>query len=409
MSAVPDDDHQEGRYGWIMVALACVIIGTGFGMLWSFSIFLKPLSTEFGWQRGDTSIAYSLAAFIIGAIGILTGALSRRFSTRALVFFGTCGLTTSMFLLSKLSSLGQLYVFYGLVGLSISALYVPLVSNVGFWFENNKGLAIGLTLGGQLAGAAFIPVIARHLITDLGWQKTYFILAVISFALIPLAIFIRQPPAGRKEAKDATATKTLETQNVISPGHLTVVLCCAILLCCIPMSVPLIHAVARSEDAGVPPEIAATILSVMMVAGFFGRVISGKLADHFGGLKVLMGASGLQTIIIFWFALVQTLPSFYFLATVFGLAYGGIMPSYALIIRERVSVNHAAKALGLVYFFAQIGMGFGGWLGGVAFDVTGDYIWTFLLGVPSGVLNFVIVLAFFYYIGKKESPPTQNY
>jgi predicted MFS family arabinose efflux permease len=168
------------------------------------------------------------------------------------------------------------------------------------------------------------------------------------------------------------------------------------------MSVPLIHAVARAEDAGLAPEAASTVLSVMMVAGFCGRVLSGRLADHFGGLKVLMVASALQTMTIFWFALAQTLTSYHILAAVFGLAYGGIMPSYAIILRERLTIDAAAGALGLVYFFAQIGMGLGGWLGGLAFDATDGYTLTFFLGVPSGLMNLFILLSLSKYLTWKN-------
>jgi predicted MFS family arabinose efflux permease len=393
---------QEQSYSWVMVALACVFIGSGFGMLWSFSVFLKPLTTDFGWLRGETSFAYSLAAFLIGVMGILTGTLTRCLSTRTLVLVGASGLACSMALLSKLTALWQLYVFYSLVGLSISALYVPLVANVGFWFDRNKGLAIGLTLGGQLAGAAIIPVVARHLITNIGWSKTYAVLAVIAAMLIPLALAIRQPSAARSNDGHAPTIGAKSSLGRIKDSHLTTVLCCAILCCCIPMSVPLIHAVARAEDAGLAPETASTVLSVMMVAGFCGRVLSGRLADHFGGLKVLMGASALQTMTVFWFALAQTLPSYHILAAVFGLAYGGVMPAYAIILRERLTIDAAAGALGLVYFFAQIGMGLGGWLGGLAFDATGGYILTFFLGIPSGLMNLFIILLLSRYLAWKN-------
>jgi MFS family permease len=393
-------DFQEQGLGWVIVALACVFIGSGFGMLWSFSVFLKPLTFEFGWLRGETSLAYSLAAFLIGAMGILTGILTRYLSTRILVLAGASGLACSMALLSKLTALWQLYAFYSLIGLSISALYVPLVANVGFWFEKNKGLAIGLTLGGQLAGAAIIPVVTRQLITNIGWSKTYAVLAIIAAMLIPFAFLIRQPP--NVQTKESHPPKLNTNSGLVKNNHLTAFLCSAIICCCIPMSIPLIHAVARAEDAGLAPETSATILSVMMIAGFCGRVLSGKLADHFGALKVLMTASALQTITVFWFSIAQTLPSYQILAAIFGLAYGGIMPSYAIILRERMIMDSAASALGLVYFFAQIGMGLGGWLGGLAYDVTGGYTLTFFLGVPSGLMNLLILFSLSKYLAWKN-------
>ena len=379
-----------------MVGVAAVVIGTGFGTLWSFPIFLKPLSAEFGWLRGETSFAYAIATFFIGAMGIVMGDLADRFSARPLVLMGAIVLGASQLLLGQIQSLWQLYVIYGLLvgGLAISAFYVPLVANIGFWFERNKGLAIGITLGGQVAGAAIVPFIVRILISNLGWRETYVVMGVaIWVLLIPLTILIRRPPRhGKADGRAAAPRNWARMEGApISPARLTTVLSVAIVFCCICMAIPLIHAVSKASDAGINAENAAAVLSLMMIGGFVGRVGAGKISDHIGGLFTLLLASGTQTVTVFWFSQFDGMVGLYVLALVFGVGYGGVMPSYAIIIREYIPANLSGRALGIVYFLGNVGMGLGGYFGGLLFDLSGAYTLTFALGVPVGVINLMII------------------
>jgi MFS family permease len=396
MMATGDTEAPEERYGWVMVAVAAVVIGTGFGTLWSFPIFLKPLSEEFGWLRGETSFAYAAATFLIGAMGIVMGDLADRFSARPLVLMGAIVLGASQLLLGYVQSLWQLYAIYGIGvgGLAISTFYVPLVTNVGFWFERNKGLAIGITLGGQVAGAAVVPFIVRILISNLGWRETYVIMGVaIWLLLIPLTILIRRAPGQGKSGGKAPARRDWRGAEggAMSPARLTTVLGVAIVFCCICMSIPLIHTVSKALDAGIDAESAAAVLSLMMIGGFVGRVGAGKISDHIGGLRTLLLASGTQTVMVFWFSQFDGLVVLYVLALVFGVGYGGVMPSYAIIIREYIPANLAGRALGIAYFIGNIGMGLGGYFGGLLFDLSGAYTLTFALGVPVGVINLMII------------------
>lgn len=394
----------DERYGWVMVAVAAMVIGMGFGVLWSFPIFLKPLVVEFGWQRGQTALAYSIATFLIGVIGILMGDLADRFSTRRVVLVGVIALGASQLLLSFLQSLWQLYLIYGILvgGLSISAFYVPLVSNIGYWFDRNKGLAIGITLGGQVAGAACVPFLARLLISTTGWREAYMTLGILAWVvLFPLVFLIRQPPGQLEESKASRSPSHAEGAR-ISAVKLTTVLSSAIIFCCICMAIPLVHAVSRATDLGITVQSAAFVLSLLMIGGFIGRVGSGKVADLIGGLRTLLLASGIQTVTIFWFSQVSDLYGFYLLALFFGVGYGGVMPSYAIIIRELVPAKVAGRSLGIVYCFGNIGMGLGGYLGGLLFDISGDYTLTYSLGAIAGLINLVFIGSFLYFIHTRE-------
>jgi MFS family permease len=402
MAGKPATESNE-RDGWIMVAVSAVVIGTGFGTLWSFPIFLKPLAAEFGWLRGETALAYSAATFLIGLMGIIMGGLADRFSARPLVLMGAIVLGTSQLLLGYIQSLWQLYLIYGVLvgGFAISAFYVPLVSNVGFWFERNKGLAIGITLGGQVAGAAIVPFVVRILISTMGWRATYVTMGIIIWLLlIPLSFLIRRPPGHGPAANAASAPRqwTRREGAAISPARLITVLSIAIVFCCICMAIPLIHGVSRASDAGIGAESAAAVLSLMMIGGFVGRIGSGKISDHIGGMRTLLLASGIQTLTVFWYSQLGDIAAFYILALLFGVGYGGVMPSYAIIIHEMVPANLAGRALGIVYFLGNVGMGLGGYFGGLLYDVSGAYTLTFALGVPVGVINLTIIGSLWYFI-----------
>jgi MFS family permease len=330
------------------------------------------------------------------------GDLADRFSTRRVVLVGVVTLGASQLLLSFLQSLWQLYLLYGILvgGLSISAFYVPLVSNIGYWFDRNKGLAIGITLGGQVAGAACVPYLARFLISTMGWRETYLMLGLLAWVvLFPLVFFIRQPP-GQSEGSKARPNQIKGA--IISHGKLTTVLSSAIIFCCICMAIPLIHVVSRATDVGLADQSAAFVLSLLMIGGLIGRVGSGKVADLIGGVGTLLLASGIQTLTIFWFSQVNDLYGFYSLALLFGVGYGGVMPSYAVIIRELVPSKVSGRSLGIVYCFGNIGMGLGGYFGGLLFDFSGDYTLTFSLGAITGLINLIFIGFLLYYMRARE-------
>src|SRR5262245_3322018 len=186
-------DEHRSRYGWVMVGVSALIMGMGFGTQVSVSVFIKPLGDEFGWARGEISFAYTLAAFCSGISGMLMGYLADRLPTRAIVLYGSIVLGAAYIALSFMQARWQLYLFYGVLvgGMCQGAFLSPLLTNVGFWFERNKGLALGMTLAGQSLGAALVPLAARMLITEFGWRQAYTLLGIFAWVLlIPLALLI---------------------------------------------------------------------------------------------------------------------------------------------------------------------------------------------------------------------------
>ncbi len=395
------------RYGWLMVTVSCLILGMAMGTLFSISVFLKPLAAEFGWTRGDTSLAYSSAAILNGLSGVVMGALADRFTARPLVLFGALVLGSSLLMLSRVEHLWQFYLLYGpMIGaLALAAFLTPLLSNVGFWVEKHRGLAIGIAMGGQSLGGAAVPLIARFLISEYGWRQAYFTMGVVAFALlVPLSLLVREPP-GLAEAKAASREASRRPSRVtprIAPGRLVTILCFAIVLCCICMSLPVVHLVALATDNGIAPASAAAILGLMMLVSIVGRVGIGKVADLIGGLRALFLASAVQTVFIFWFTQMHAPAGFFVIAVLFGIGYGGVIPAYAIILREQIPAHRMGRMVGLVFLFANVGMGTGGYLGGLLFDLSGSYTLPYAVGALAGVLNLVVVGSLLFYLGTRR-------
>ncbi len=399
-------EYFRGRYGWVMVGLAALIMGMGFGTQVSISVFIKPLSEEFGWARGDISFAYTLAAYCSGLSGIFMGFMADRVSTRALVLFGSIMLGATYMMLSFITARWQLYLLFGVFvgGLCQGAFLAPLLTNVGFWHDRHKGIALGLTLAGQSMGAALVPLVARLLISEVGWRHAYVAMGLGAWCvLIPVALLVRQPPALRRGgiAHGATAPAA-SAEPGMGAGWVAAMLSPAIVCCCICMAIPIIHVVPLAMDKGIDAQTAAAVLTVMMSVSVIGRVGIGKVADAIGGTRALFLASATQTALIFWFTQVGQPAGLYIVAVLFAVGYGGVIPAYAIIIRELVPPRKVGRVTGLVMFFGNVGMGTGGFLGGLLYDWSGSYTLSFGTGAVAGLVNLAIVGTLLVYLRARQ-------
>jgi MFS family permease len=386
-----DPQPSEPRYAWVMLAIGTVLLALNLGALSSLSVFLKPVSAEFGWPRGATALAYTSAAFTIGIAGVLWGRLADRYGTRAVVIIGAIAQPTALTLLAGTSSLPQFYVFYiVLATLGVAAVNVPTIANVGLWFHRHKGTALGILSSGGPMGQILVAFVAGHIIVAFGWRAAYLTLAVIyAIVSIPLAFLIRTPPilaAARAGGSPA------RTSGTVLPAPLVVAwFSAATIFCCATMSVPIVHTVAMLTDRGMPYTDAVRVFLVIMGSGVLGRVLLGRLTDYLGGLRSYFLTSALQTVLVFWFVQVESLPLLYLLSAIFGIGFSGVMTSVWVCIRELVEPRVVATSLAVVVMFAWFGMGLGGWHGGHAFDLTGSYHRPYLDAVGSGVANLLIV------------------
>lgn len=396
----------------MMVIVASLFLGLGFGSMLSVTVFLQPLEAEFGWLRAQTSFAYLAGNFMAGISGIITGFLVDRLSPRPIVFGGAVMMGASFILLGNMNSLAELYLYYGLFlgGLSLGTFLTPLLTLIGFWFDENRGLAISLTMAGQGLGAATVPFAARYLIELYGWRNTYFVLAALAWGvLVPLSLMLRDPPGMHaiRAAALASAGKP-GRDGAVSPRVMVTLLSVAILGCCICMAMPLIHLVPLGIGLGIPGQTAASLLSVLMISAVVGRVSLGKFTDKIGALRVLLISSGLQTVSIFWFTQFSSLGVLYAIAALFGFGYGGVLPSYPVATRELIPAHLAGRSMGIILFAGYIAMGLGGYLGGVLFDVSGDYRLAFSVGAVAGAFNMIIVGGLIVYTGRRRLPQTEQ-
>ena len=389
----PIEQPRDPAYGWVMVFVVFLLSALAFGALGSISVFLKPLVTEFGWSRGQTSFGYTVISFSSAVFGVLWGYIADRFGTRWFGLIAAFAMSGSLFALSQQASILQFYGLYFLFGAFGNAMVTsPLFANVGFWFTHKPGLALGITASGGAVGQAVVPYLCALSLEQYGWQTTYMLSAASYLALaLPVALLIRESPSreqARLQMVDEVRTFPLSEREVI------VWISVAIIFCCTCMSVPIVHLVPLLTDSGFSLDQATTVLMVLMFSGALGRILGGRLGDLIGALPSYMVMSAGQTLSVFWFPFLDSTAAIYFVAVVFGFTYSGVMSAILVCTRMMVSAKVAARAMSITSFFGWFGMGAGGFMGGYLFDLTGNYDAAFIGAMIVGFINLAILTLF---------------
>ena len=387
------EQPRDPAYGWVMVFVVFLLSALAFGALGSISVFLKPLVTEFGWSRGQTSFGYTVISFSSAVFGVLWGYIADRFGTRWFGLIAAFAMSGSLFALSQQASILQFYGLYFLFGAFGNAMVTsPLFANVGFWFTHKPGLALGITASGGAVGQAVVPYLCALSLEQYGWQTTYMLSAACYLALaLPVALLIRESPSreqARLQMVDEVRTFPLSEREVI------VWISVAIIFCCTCMSVPIVHLVPLLTDSGFSLDQATTVLMVLMFSGALGRILGGRLGDLIGALPSYMVMSAGQTLSVFWFPFLDSTAAIYFVAVVFGFTYSGVMSAILVCTRMMVSAKVAARAMSITSFFGWFGMGAGGFMGGYLFDLTGNYDAAFIGAMIVGFINLAILTLF---------------
>lgn len=386
---------QDPKYGWVIVAAAALCMGFGTGSLLTISVFLKPLTAEFGWHRGEISFAYLVGTVALGLCGIAMGWLADRFPVRRLVLVGAGAIGLSFVLLGRIDTLWQLYLLFGLLGgVGGATCFSPLIALTGRWFVRRKGLALGIITAGQSLGYAIVPFLARYLISIQGWRNSYTLLAVLCAGVVAvMALLLKDPPELAQEPHGG-ATQSLhhEGTEYSFPFAVTVAwLSAAALFSMTLIGTATVHMVALTQDKGIESQLAASVLSVLMMGCIAGRIGFGRLTDHIGGLKALLIAALGQTVIVYVFVLVHKLVPLYLLASFFGAFYGGVMTCYMVCLREMVPMRHLGMSVGVISLLGWAGIGLGGWQGGYLFDLSGDYSASFAVALLAGIVNILVL------------------
>jgi MFS family permease len=405
----------ESPYAWARLGVSLLLMTIGGAGMYSVAVVLPRLAAEFNAPRADVSLPYTLTMIGFGFGGILMGRLSDRFGVMVPVLVGTMGLAAGFIAAGSATSLWQFSVAQGaLIGfLGSSATFVPLVADTSQWFTRRRGIAVAICMSGNYVAGTVWPPILQHFIDTAGWRAAYTGVGVFClFAMLPLAFVLRRrlPDADFTDASNApahglpVAAAPSERPLGFSPAALQALLCVAGVACCVAMSMPQVHIVAYCSDLGFGAARGAEMLSLMLGFGIVSRLGSGWISDHIGGLRTLLLGSILQGIALLLFVPYGGLTTLYVVSALFGLFQGGIVPAYALVVREYFTPREAGARVGTVLMATLFGMALGGYLSGLMYDLTGSYRAAFVNGIAWNLLNVSIVAFLLYRAPGKWRP-----
>ncbi|KQW86237.1 hypothetical protein ASC89_04080 [Devosia sp. Root413D1] len=389
------------HYGWVVVAAGALITCVAMGAMFALPVYLQPMAEDTGWSRAGISAAMTVGFIVMGVSGFGWGTLSDRIGARPVVLMATVLLGAGLLLGSQASDLLVFQFAYGgLVGAAGGAYFAPIISTTLGWFDKNRSLAVSLvSIGGGIAPMVITPF-ASYLIEATGWRSAMLSIAIGALiVIVPAALLIRRAPtltepepaptpsAAAQPKRASTGWSALRTPQFV-------VLASVFFLCCAAHSGPIFHTVSYAMICGASALAAASIYSVEGLAGLFGRLIFGVLADRLGVRKVIVGGLVLQAVGIYTYIYVSELPQFYALAAVLGLAYGGVMPLYSVLARDYFSPRVMGTVLGGMVMTSSIGMAFGPVGGGWLYDTFGTYHWLYIASAGIGIAAAALALAF---------------
>ena len=387
-------DSVEQPYGWVVIFVSMILMTVGTGGQYLMSVAMKPITVETGWPRWIPSLSYLLVMIGMGVGGVYMGRWMDRVGVHSPVLLGAIMVPVGVYL-TNLSQEPIVFLvahglFIGLLG--NAAMWSPLMANATRWFDRRRGMAVAIVASGQFM--AFIwPPFFRVLIDSVGWRDTYVIFAAISMIImVPLTLFLRRDPPEPIGGEAIAGGEALDRPLGLSKTTLQSLLGCAGLGCCIAMSIPMVHIVNHVQDLGFSFARAAECMSVLFFCGVISRLVWGWISDRIGGFRTLLSSSMCQIVALSLLMVVDSLAGLYAASAIFGLAFGGIIPAYSLVLRDLYPASEAGQRIGNVYFWTLIGMGTGGFLGGVAFDLTGGYVAAFGLGVTTNAINLSIII-----------------
>jgi MFS family permease len=383
----------ESSYAWLRLAVAVTISTIGGVGMWSVMVALPALQAEFGVTRADASLPFTMVMFGFAGGGVLMGRLADRFGIAVPLGVGALMLSAGYLATGWSASLWQVALAHGLIGIGCSAGFGPVMADISHWFLRRRGIAVALAATGNYLAGTFWPPVIQEFISSTGWRATHIGIGLFCLiTIMPLVLAMRrQIESHHGDAADATAAWR-QAEVPISPLTLQVFLCIAGVACCVAMSMPQVHIVAYCGDLGYGLARGAEMLSMMLGFGIISRIASGFIADRIGGVRTLLLGSVLQGVALFLYLWFDGLISLYVISALFGLFQGGIVPSYAIIVREYFSPREAGTRLGLVLMATLLGMALGGWLSGLIFDLTGSYRAAFLNGLGWNLVNILIMI-----------------
>jgi MFS family permease len=405
------DDGPDSRYAWLRLMVSVLLMTIGASGMYVVGVVLPEVQAEFGVSRSAASMPYTLTMIGFGIGGVLMGRLSDRYGIAVPLSIGAVGVGVGFVVAGFAPGLLLFGLAQGvLIGmLGTSSTFSPLVADTTLWFERRRGLAVAICASGNYVGGAIWPPIVQHFVETVGWRQTYIGIGLFcTLTMLPLAWMMRRRAPGMRAptAPSAAGEAAVPVRVAVSPGMsadfsrplgmspraLQTLLCVSGLSCCVAMSMPQVHIVAYCADLGFGAARGAEMLSLMLGSGVVSRLASGWISDRIGGLRTLLLGAVLQSIALMMFLPFDGMVSLYVISAMFGLFQGGIVPSYALIVRENFPASESGGRVGLTITSTVFGMALGGWMSGAIFDLTGSYDAAFVNGIAWNLVTVGIAL-----------------
>ncbi|SFL31776.1 CynX/NimT family MFS transporter [Shimia haliotis] len=389
-------DHPvlDSRYSWIRLAITLIIAVFANVGMWAVIVVMPSIQAEFGIDRAGASVPYvlTMVGFAVGNFAI--GRAVDRFGvTKSLI--GAAVLSAVSYGLAAVSpSVAILSLVHFFLGFGTAVGFGPLIADVSLWFQRRRGIAVAIAASGNYLSGAIWPMLLSGVQADFGWRGVFVALAVITLAaVVPLALLLRPKVPEEALMAQQLAAEAKQGSAPFKPAVLMWVLGLAGVGCCVAMSMPQVHIVSFCVDLGYGPAVGAEMLALMLMGGVVSRLISGLVADKLGGVITLLIGSVLQCLALFLFLPFDGLVPLYLVSAAFGLAQGGIVPAYALVVREYMPAREAGSRVGFVMMATIMGMALGGWMSGWIYDVSGSYGLAFINGIAWNGLNIGIMVA----------------
>ncbi len=357
------------------------------------TVAIPAYQEAFDVSRATASLPYTAVMLGFGVGGMLIGALVDRFGIVKPLLGSTLILVAGLYLAAMVESFTVFIALHAILGAcGCAAVFSPILADISRWFVRRRGFAIAICASGNyLAGALWPPLIENTIATD-SWETVYQLFGLMSaVVMLPALLVLRPLPPIEEAAEHGGGSAGSAASLGFNTRQLTLLLSIAGIGCCTAMAMPQAHVVALSVDLGFAAERGAQMLSIMFGCGILSRIVFGWLSDRIGGLATLLIGSTLQCLALVMFMQADGLQLLYLAAAFFGLMQGGIVPSYALIVREYFPDAEAASRTGVIIFATLIGMAFGAWSSGFINDLTGSYDLAFMHSIAWNVVNIAII------------------
>lgn len=407
----------DSRYAVFRLIVALLIMTVGSSSMYIVSVVLPAVQADFGIPRGEASLPYTFMMLGFALGGIAMGRMADRFGVMRPLLVGAVALGVGYAAAGFSTGIASFTVIHAvLIGAMGSATTLgPLIADTTAWFVRRRGVAVAVCASGNYLSGAIWPPIVQFLVQHHGWRQTYIELGIFcGVTMFALALLMRAAPPAMPvaSAKSANARQPVRVLPVASERpfglHKNVaqgLLCAAGVACCVAMAMPQVHIVAYCGDLGYGVANGARMLSLMLGFGIVSRLVSGMICDYIGGLRTLLLGAGLQCVALLLFLPFDGLTSLYVVSALFGLFQGGIVPAYAIVVREYFPASEAGARVSTVLMATLVGMALGGWMSGAVFDLTGSYRAAFFNGIAWNLLNLTIVGTLLYRAHRRCAAP----